>query len=87
MRRVHGEEVCAPTRGGLIGTLYSCGNRLRKRPLNDQKSAEAIVPVILENREGLNHVRRMTTLRTYHLMKQKHENLPSGGCGESRGGR
>ncbi|MFB5664405.1 hypothetical protein [Alteribacillus sp. HJP-4] len=56
MRRVHGEEVCALTRGGLIGTPYSCGNRLRKKPLNDQKSAEAIVPCGTSPLwEGLNH--------------------------------
>ncbi|SFM25567.1 hypothetical protein SAMN04488054_1256 [Salibacterium qingdaonense] len=44
MRRVYGEEGCAFTRGGLIGTPYTCGNQFHEELLNDQKSASAIVP-------------------------------------------
>lgn len=44
MRRVYGEEVCALTRGGLIGKPYAYGNQFHEKLLNGQKSAEAVVP-------------------------------------------
>lgn len=45
MKQGHGEEVCVLTPGGLIGKRYSYRKRMCERSLNDQKSAEAIVPV------------------------------------------
>ncbi|NUN88182.1 hypothetical protein [Coprococcus comes] len=43
MKWGHGEEECALTLGGLIDTRNPLRNRVCECPLNDQKSAEAIV--------------------------------------------
>ncbi|WP_199868474.1 MULTISPECIES: hypothetical protein [Bacillaceae] len=55
MRRVHGEEVCALTRGGLPETRSALRNLFSDGQLNRQKSAEVVVPMWLETRrEGPN---------------------------------
>ncbi|WP_199880500.1 hypothetical protein [Bacillus massiliglaciei] len=56
MKQIDGGKDCTLTRGGLIGTPSSLGNLSSDGQLNNQKSAEVIVPFQLEMEwEGLNY--------------------------------
>jgi hypothetical protein len=57
MQQVYGMKVIVLTRGDLINTLgmfFRTDNPFSDVWLNGQESAEAIVPVTVMNREGLN---------------------------------
>lgn len=56
MEQIDGEKDCVLTWGGLADTPGTLGKPVSDNGLNSQKSAEVIVPYLLEKvREGLNN--------------------------------
>jgi len=56
MEQIDGGKDCTLTRGDLTDMPSTLGNLSRDRQLNSQKSADVIVPYLLEKvREGLNN--------------------------------
>ena len=63
MKQIDEGKDCILTRGGLIETPSTLGNPFSNGWLNGQKSAEVIVPCILENVRGrTEQLRRNVTL-------------------------